>query len=465
MKLVEIMGSIKILKSVTDLDIEIKDIKYNSQNVEKGDIFVDINRNYTYINEAIKKGAQCIVCDIIHDTAIPFILVEDSRKALALMSKNYFGRPDERLVITGVTGTNGKTSVSTFLRHILGEKAGLIGTNGNFIKNKIYTAKNTTPQSYEVYRLLKEMADSGCTHCVMEVSSHGLALDRVYGISFDAAVFTNLTGDHIDFHGSFENYKNAKTMLARASQINIVNADDDNFSHIENAVKYSIKDKNTDFYGENIRFSHNSTSYDIVVKGERYAVKISSVGIFTVYNSLAAIASAVMLGIDIDEAVKRLENAKTPLGRCEYVPTDNPFDIMIDFAHTPDGMEKVLSMMKSIAKGKVITVFGCGGDRDKGKRPLMGSIAAKYSDKIIITSDNPRSEKPLGIICDIMEGIRESDADACVIPDRKDAIFYAMKMAEKDDIVLLLGKGHEKYIEKNGIKTYFDERDVVAHYK
>ena len=257
MKLVEIMGSIKILESNTDLDIEIKDIKYNSQNVEKGDIFVDINRNYTYINEAIKKGAICIVCDAVHDTAIPFILVENSRKALAVMSKNYFGRPDERLVIAGVTGTNGKTSTSTFLRHILGGNAGLIGTNGNFIKDKIYTAKNTTPQSYEVYSLLKEMADSGCTHCVMEVSSHALALERIHGITFDVAVFTNLTGDHMDFHGSFENYKNAKISLARTSEINMVNADDDNFSHIGNAVKYSIKDENADFYGENIRFSHN----------------------------------------------------------------------------------------------------------------------------------------------------------------------------------------------------------------
>ncbi|MBQ7093229.1 MAG: UDP-N-acetylmuramoyl-L-alanyl-D-glutamate--2,6-diaminopimelate ligase [Clostridia bacterium] len=473
MKLVEMLGSTDIVRTNMSLDAEIKDIKYNSKNVEKGDVFVAINGNSPdgkrFITEALSKGALCIVCETEPDGDTPFVLVNDSRKALASMSKLFFGSPDEKLIMTGVTGTNGKTSTTYFIRHILTEKygecVGLIGTNQNLVGNKSIPAKNTTPMSYDTYKLLREMADSGCKYCVMEVSSHALAQDRVHGIQFELGIFTNLTQDHLDFHGTFENYRNTKRKLAEISGTTIINADDGNFNGVaaKRIFAYSAKQENADIFAKNITFNGNKTKFDAVYKGKTYHISIPIPGMFTVYNSMAAISAAILLGAEMNEISLGLQSVKPVIGRCEFVPVNKPFDVMIDFAHTPDGMESVLSMARQITKGRIITVFGCGGDRDKSKRPIMGKIAAEYSDKVIITSDNARTENPLSIAKETLEGIENADVD--MILDREKAIHYAMDIARKGDLVMLLGKGHELYIEKDGKRTYFNERDIVMSHK
>ena len=472
MKLVEMLGSVKILKCNADLNIEIKDIKYNSKEIEKNDVYVAISGGtadgHSYINEAMAKGAVAVICQRPpDDAALPFIQVADSRKALAEMSKNYFGRPDEKLHITGVTGTNGKTSTTHFLHHILtqkfGKTVGLIGTNKNITGNKIIPSKNTTPQSYEIFRMMREMVNSGCTHCVMEVSSHALHQSRVQGIKYNLGIFTNLTHDHLDYHITFENYRKAKLILSDMSEISIINADDDNFKGIK-AFTYSIKSKNADIFAENISYNGRNTDFDVIFRGEKYHISVPIPGEFTVYNSMAAISAALNMGLTMEDIIPSLTSLEPVTGRCAYLPLDKPFDVMIDFAHTPDGMKAVLSMAKNMAKGRIVTVFGCGGDRDKTKRPIMGKIAADYSDKVIVTSDNSRSERPLAIAYDIIGGIRETDADVDMVLDRETAIKYALENAKKGDLIMLLGKGHELYNEKNGVRTYFNERDIVKKY-
>lgn len=472
MKLVEMLGSVKILKCNADLNIEIKDIKYNSKEIEKNDVYVAISGGtadgHSYINEAMAKGAVAVICQRPpDDAAFPFIQVEDSRKALAEMSKNYFGRPDEKLHITGVTGTNGKTSTTHFLHHILtqkfGKTVGLIGTNKNITGDKIIPSKNTTPQSYEIFRMMREMVNSGCTHCVMEVSSHALDQKRVHGIKYNLGIFTNLTHDHLDYHVTFENYRKAKLILSDMSENSIINADDDNFKGIK-AFTYSIKSKNADIFAQNISYNGRNTDFDVIFRGEKYHISVPIPGEFTVYNALATISAALNMGLTMEDIIPSLTSLEPVTGRCEYLPLDKPFDVMIDFAHTPDGMKSVLSMAKNMANGRIVTVFGCGGDRDKTKRPIMGKIAADYSDKVIITSDNSRSERPLAIAYDIIGGIRETDADVDMVLDRETAIKYALENAKKGDLIMLLGKGHELYNEKNGVRTYFNERDIVKKY-
>ena len=473
MKLVEMLGSVKILKCNADLNIEIKDIKYNSKEIEKNDVYVAISGGtadgHSYINEAMAKGAVAVICQRPpDDAALPFIQVADSRKALAEMSKNYFGRPDEKLHITGVTGTNGKTSTTHFLHHILtqkfGKTVGLIGTNKNITGDKIIPSKNTTPQSYEIFRMMREMENSGCTHCVMEVSSHALDQKRVHGIKYNLGIFTNLTHDHLDYHITFENYRKAKLILSDMSENSIINADDDNFKGIK-AFTYSIKNKNADVFAQNISYNGRNTDFDVIFRGEKYHISVPIPGEFTVYNSMAAISAALNMGLTMEDIIPSLAPLEPVTGRCEYLPIDKPFDVMIDFAHTPDGMKSVLSMAKNMAKGRIVTVFGCGGDRDKTKRPIMGKIAADYSDKVIVTSDNSRSERPLAIAYDIIGGIRDTDADVDMVLSREAAIKYALENARKGDLIMLLGKGHELYNEKNGVRTYFNERDIVEKYK
>ena len=472
MKLVEMLGSVKILKCNADLNIEIKDIKYNSKEIEKNDVYVAISGGtadgHSYINEAMAKGAVAVICQRPpDDAALPFIQVTDSRKALAEMSKNYFGRPDEKLHITGVTGTNGKTSTTHFLHHILtqkfGKTVGLIGTNKNITGDKIIPSKNTTPQSYEIFRMMREMVNSGCTHCVMEVSSHALHQSRVQGIKYNLGIFTNLTHDHLDYHITFENYRKAKLELADMSEISIINSDDDNFKGIK-AFTYSIRNKNADIFAQNISYNGRNTDFDMIFCGEKYHISVPIPGEFTVYNALAAISAALNMGLTMEDIIPSLTSLEPVTGRCEYLPLDKPFDVMIDFAHTPDGMKSVLSMAKNMAKGRIVTVFGCGGDRDKTKRPIMGKIAADYSDKVIVTSDNSRSERPLAIAYDIIGGIRDTDADGDMVLSREAAIKYALENARKGDLIMLLGKGHELYNEKNGVRTYFNERDIVKKY-
>lgn len=479
MKLVEILRNTDIVKKNVDLNTDIKDIKYNSKDVEKGDVFVAIKGNsvngHSYIGAAVDNGAVCVVCESApDDITVPYVLVRNSRIALAQMSKLYFGSPDEKLSMVGVTGTNGKTSTTYFLKDILnhrfGDKVGLIGTNQNLVGSKPYEAEGTTPQSYDIFKLLREMVDIGCKYCVMEVSSHALEQHRVYGIRFKVGVFTNLSHDHLDFHISFENYKNAKAKLFKQSDYAVINADDGNFSELIGGAStrnfsYSAQSDTADLYAKNIDAKGRYVEFEAVGRDFSHTVRVPVPGMFTVYNSLAAIGAALILGVEIDDIALALKNAKAVVGRFERVESPVPFDVIIDYAHTPQGMESVLSMTRQITKGRVITVFGCGGDRDKTKRPSMGAIAVKYSDITIVTSDNTRSESPIRIVYDTLAGVLDSDKEVDVILDRKEAILYAMKRARQHDTVLLLGKGHELYMIQNGQKNHFDEREIVKSFK
>lgn len=475
MKLSQLLNKSDILRANIDMGLEIKDIRYNSKDVKPGDVFVAMKGNHTnghlFIEDALCNGAVCVVCEALPaDNNIPFVVVRNSRIALAQMSKEYFGAPDEKLKMIGVTGTNGKTSTTYFLKDILeykyGKVVGLIGTNQNLVGNKPYSASNTTPQSYDTFKLLAQMVSCGCKFCVMEVSSHALEQHRVYGIRYEIGIFTNLSQDHLDFHENMENYKAAKKKLFKMSNYCVINFDDGNFNDLIDdsnvkSLSYSAEDDKCDLVAKNIVTKGYKVEFEALIKGEIYRMSIPVPGLFTVYNALAAIGAAIILGIGLSDISMALKNVKSVLGRYERVECGKPYDVIIDFAHTPQSMESVLSMTRKIAQGRIITVFGCGGDRDKTKRPIMGEIACRYSDICVITSDNSRSENPIEIICDILGGVKNSTNEVCMIKDRKSAILYAMSLAKEHDTILLLGKGHELYMESKGERISFDERAIV----
>lgn len=479
MKLSRLFRDVTMVRANVDFDLEINDIRYHSEKVQKGDLFVAVKGSATnghkYIGDALSKGAACIICESEpQDTGIPFVLVPNSRKALAQLSKNYFDRPDEKLKLIGVTGTNGKTSTTYLIREILmyqyGNAVGLIGTNQNLVGSKPYEAIRTTPQSYDIYKLMREMVDAGCKYAVMEVSSHALEQYRVYGLQFDIGVFTNLTQDHLDFHADMQAYAEAKARLFSQCDYAVVNGDDPAHktmlaNHPERNLIYSAKDDAADLVAKNIVFKNYKVEYEALMSGSINRISVAVPGMFTVYNSMAAMGVGVLLGIAPADIAMALKMAKGVLGRYERVELEKPYDVIIDYAHTPDGMENILSMTRNTRQGRIISVFGCGGDRDKTKRPQMGQIATRYSDIVVLTSDNSRSERPMEIIFDILWGAKDGKAEICVIPDRKKAILYAMTLAQEGDTLLLLGKGHELYQEINGERSFFDEREIVKQGK
>ena len=479
MKLSRLFRDVTMVRANVDFDLEITDIHYHSEKVQRGDLFVAVKGNATnghkYIGDALAKGAACVICESEpQDSAIPFVLVPNTRKALAQLSKNYFDRPDEKLKLIGVTGTNGKTSTTYLIREILmyqyGNTVGLIGTNQNLVGNKPYNATQTTPESYDIYKLLREMVDAGCKYAVMEVSSHSLEQYRVYGLQFDVGVFTNLTQDHLDFHQDMKAYADAKARLFSQCDYAVVNGDDPAHkvmlaNHPERNLIYSAKNDNCDLVAKNIVFKNYKVEYEALMQGSINRISISIPGMFTVYNSMAAMGVGVLLGIGQADIAMALKMAKGVLGRYERVEVEKPYDVIIDYAHTPDGMENILSMTRDTRQGRIISVFGCGGDRDKTKRPLMGEIGARYSDIVVLTSDNSRSERPMEIIFDTLWGAKDGKAEINVIPDRKKAILYAMSLAQEGDTLLLLGKGHELYQEANGERSFFDEREIVKSAK
>lgn len=456
---------------------EIKKINYDSRKVLHGDLFVCIkgyaSDGHKFAASAKDKGATCIVCqdDIdINDENVTVIKVSDTRKALAVMGANYYDNPSKKMKMIGVTGTNGKTTSAFMVKTILeaeGKKVGLIGTIANYIGSEKIHTERTTPESLELQELFSDMVNKGCEYCVMEVSSHSLALDRVYGIEFEGGIFTNLTRDHLDFHKTFENYFNAKFMLFDRSKIRVSNIDDEYGKKAYdrckdlgyNCIGVSIKN-DSDFmaYDEKCEIDHIAFSLKIDGKEERFIVGLP--GEFNIYNSLGVIALTKSLGISIESIKKGIENVVVP-GRCEMTGKEFNLDytIILDYAHTPDGLLNILETAKGFVKNRLISVFGCGGDRDKVKRPQMGKIGTDLSDIAIITSDNPRTEEPNAIIDDIVKGIEKDNYE--VIENRKEAIKRAIEIAEAGDVIVIAGKGHEDYqILKTG-KIHFDEREVV----
>ena len=349
----------------------------------------------------------------------------------------------------------------------MGKKSGLIGTVKNMVGDKEYPAAFTTPESYELQELFSEMVKAGCDYCVMEVSSQALAQSRVAGLHFAAGVFSNLTRDHLDYHGTFENYAEAKAMLFSNSDICILNIDDEHaISMMRNSdgrmVTYSVNQNESDYTAKYIRYKNDGIEYELVTMDYVERVKVGIPGEFTVYNSMAAAVTLIELGFDFSAVLFALSLCKGVKGRIEVVPTETPYTVIIDYAHTPDGLENIISSLRKIAKARIITVFGCGGDRDRTKRPIMGEIAASLSDVVVVTSDNPRTEEPDAIIADILEGIKGNKTKKIVETDRTKAIKLALEEADADDIVLLAGKGHETYQIIGKEKFHYDEREVVA---
>ena len=477
MKLKELLADIKVLKATADMDLEIADVAYDSRKVQPGGMFVAITGFATdgnrFIPMAMEKGAAVIVTAKEPEQEVPYVLLESDRLALAYIGRNFYGNPAESVKMIGVTGTNGKTSSTLLLKHILevvkGAKVGLMGTMENIIGDEHIPADRTTPESFELQALLARMRDAGCTHVIMEVSSHAIALDRVAGITYDVASFTNLTEDHLDFHKTMENYCDTKAILFQRCRKAVGNLDDSWYDRLcGNAccpvLTVSAKGS-ADLYAQDLELLSDGVSFTAVSGGEKVAVKLPIPGKFTVYNALNVLGMAMQLDVSLADAAAALRTAEGVKGRVEVVPTPGKdYTILIDYAHTPDGLENVLSSGKGFCKGRLIAVFGCGGDRDPIKRPIMGKIGTDIADFSIITSDNPRTEDPAKIIEDIVKGIDTHKNNYEIIENRPAAIRHAMDIAQKNDIIILAGKGHETYQEINGVKHHLDEREVVAAY-
>ena len=478
MKLKDLLQGIPVLEVSADLQMNIEAVAYDSRKVTEGSLFVAItgfaSDGNRFIPMAMQKGAAVVVTAKKPEEDVPYVLVESDRYALAMIGTNFYGHPAKSMTMIGVTGTNGKTSVTLLLKHVLektlGAKVGLIGTMENLVGDEVIPTERTTPESFELQALFARMRDAGCSHVVMEVSSHALTLDRVGGVHFDVAAFTNLTEDHLDFHKTMEAYCEAKAELFARCDAAVINADDSYApAMLAKAAcpvtTYSLHQG--DLLAENLELHAEGIRFNALRGGASTPVSLGIPGKFTVYNALAVLGIAGALGISAADAAAALATAKGVKGRIEVVPTpEMPYSVLIDYAHTPDGLENVLTSVKYFCKGRVIAVFGCGGDRDPIKRPIMGRIGVTESDFAIITSDNPRTEDPLAIIEDILKGVSEDMGDYIVVPERRNAIRYAMDIAKKDDIIILAGKGHETYQEIHGVKYHLDEREeVAAHLK
>ena len=475
MKLRELLCGIEVLEVHADLETEISWVSYDSRQTKSGDLFAAIagyeTDGHRFIPMALEKGAACVLCQARPEGEVPYVLASDSRAALAQLGRNWFGDPAASMTMVGVTGTNGKTTATYLLKDMLerslGAKVGLIGTNQNMIGEEALHTERTTPESFELQALFRAMADAGCTHVVMEVSSHALCLQRVAGIRFAVGMFTNLSQDHLDFHETMEAYCDAKALLFRQSVKGVYNADDPWAERVTGGAPcplLSFGERAGDLRAENIRLSVDGVTFDAVCEGETVPVRVGIPGGFTVYNALGALAAARALGISLAAGAEALASCAGVKGRVEVVPVPWDYTILIDYAVTPDAIENVLTAVRGFAQGRVVILFGCGGDRDRGKRPKMGRIAAQLADFVVVTSDNPRTEDPDFIISEILPGLEGADTPYMVEPDRVRAIRWTMDHAQPKDVIILAGKGHETYQIVGHEKRHLDEREVVADY-
>lgn len=475
MKLRELLQDVEVLECTAALDLDIGSICYDSRKAQPGGLFVAVSGfaadGNRFIPMAMERGAAAVVTARRPEGNVPYVLVPSDRLALAQLSCNFFGHPAKTMTMIGVTGTNGKTSATMLLKQLLETtihaKVGLIGTMANFIGQEEIPTERTTPESYELQALFARMRSAGCTHVVMEVSSHALTLERVGGVHFDVAAFTNLTEDHLDFHKTMDAYCDAKAELFRRCDLGVINADDPYAGRMLEAAACPVLTTSAataqGLYAKDLELHAEGISFT-ACRGEASArVQLPIPGKFTVYNALTVLGIALTLGLSLQESAGALARCHGVKGRVEVVPTPGmPYSVLIDYAHTPDGLENVLSSVRGFCKGRLISVFGCGGDRDPIKRPIMGKIGVQLSDVAIITSDNPRTEEPMSIIEDILKGVKQEDGEYIVMEDRRKAIRYAMDIGKKDDIIVLAGKGHETYQDIGGHKTHLDEREEVA---
>lgn len=454
-------------------DVEITAVTCDSRSITPGCAFVCINGavvdGHKFAKDAADKGAAVIICE--KDTGLNNqIFVEDSRVEFANMCANWFGNPSKKLKIVGVTGTNGKTSVSYMLKSILehcGHKVGLVGTIQNMIGDEVLPSKNTTPSAYELQSIFSLMEKAGCTYCIMEVSSHALHQNRTYGIEFEVGLFTNLTQDHLDYHITMDNYLQAKKKLFKSSKTAILNLDDEYFDELRDGIEcktltYSVSNNEATYTAKNINLRPDGVDFVFSGVGIISRIKTAIGGKFTPYNAMCAASCALELGMPMEKIAEAFAVMPGVKGRAEVVPTGKDFTVIIDYAHTPDGLENILKTFNECEKNRLTVVFGCGGDRDRTKRPKMGAVAALFADNIIVTSDNPRTEVPEKIIEDILEGMKDCEKPIEVIVNRVEAIKKAVQTAKIGDIIVLAGKGHETYQILNTGTIHLDEREVVA---
>ncbi|MEK6726089.1 MAG: UDP-N-acetylmuramoyl-L-alanyl-D-glutamate--2,6-diaminopimelate ligase [Deltaproteobacteria bacterium] len=482
MKLKELLKTLKSCKIEGSEDVEIFDIQYDSRKVRKGSLFIAIKGEKTdgnlFAEQALGRGAVAVVTDSPEFGVLGFattIYAPNAREALAKISTAFYGQPASKLKLVGITGTNGKTTTSFLVESILREAGlnpGVVGTINYRYAGKVLPAPNTTPESLDLQRLLNDMVESGVKAAVMEVSSHALSQERVAGCVFDVAVFTNLTQDHLDYHITMERYFEAKARLftdfideGKTAVINMDDLKGEDLSKraLGRVIGYGIKGRGieTNIYPKDIKLGVEGIEGTLATPSGEIKIKSSLIGEFNLYNILAAAGAGVGLDLTVEVIERGITALKNVPGRLERVDAGQAFAILVDYAHTPDALERVLSTIRGLTDKRIITLFGCGGDRDRGKRPIMGRIAAEYSDIVIVTSDNPRTEEPLKIIEDITSGIvgAYGHAPLQVIPDRREAITEAIKEAREGDVVLLAGKGHEDYQIIGSQKIHFDDRE------
>ena len=476
-ELKDILYKVSLTSSYGDMSVDVKGICFDSRKVKQGFLFIAVkgtqSDGHEYITKAIDSGAIAVVCEKLPEVVadkIAFVSVKNSGQALGIIASNFFGNPSEKMKLTGVTGTNGKTTVATLLYRLfaaLGHRSGLISTVENRIVDQVIPSTHTTPDPIQLNELLRRMVEEKCTHVFMEVSSHAIDQERIAGLKFVGALFTNITHDHLDYHLTFENYIKAKKKYfdeLGSDAFALVNADDKRgmvMMQNTKATKYSFGlKKMVDFKAKIITNSIEGLELELAGK----TVWFKLIGDFNAYNLLAVYGAAVLLGEDSDEVLIKLSSLQGAVGRFELVQPGSKKIAIVDYAHTPDALKNVLETIAQFRSGneQVITVVGCGGNRDRTKRPLMASIACRLSDKVVLTSDNPRDEDPIEIIKEMQTGVMPTEArKTLIIADREEAIKTACMMAKEKDIILVAGKGHETYQEIKGVKYPFDDREVV----
>ena len=479
MKLGDLIKTVDTVEVEADIETEITGVSCDSSAIRQGEVFIAIEGyttdGHNYIEDAVKRGAVCVICQKTPSVLTPYIKVKNTRKAFSSVSAAWFDNPSSKLNLIGVTGTNGKTTVTYLIKFIIenctDSKVGLIGTISNLIGEREIASSLTTPDSYELMSIFRKMVFEGCKHTVMEVSSHSLTLDRVYGIEYELGIFTNLTRDHLDFHSSMDEYAQAKAILFQNSRKSLINLDD-KYSElmIKNSagsvMTYAIDNTVADITANSIRLSPNKTEFDINYDKATARCSINIPGKFSVYNALAATAAGLLLGYELDDIVKALQRFPGVKGRAEVVPVNTGYTVIVDYAHTPDALENIIRTARSATTGRVHTLFGCGGDRDREKRTIMGKLAEELSDFVTVTSDNPRTENPCEIIDEIIGGIADADklqegGKLRIIENRREAISRALDGLDTQDVLIIAGKGHETYQILGTEKIHFDDREVV----
>ena len=478
MNLNSLLAGVPVVGKRSFPDMEITSISCDSRTVEPGALFVALPGEHTdgsqFIEQALQRGAAAVLCREVppgRDSCC--LTTPDPRRTLAHIAGNWFGHPGDELVLIGVTGTNGKTTttylIKAMLEGVLHTKVGLIGTNHVLIGGEELPTRHTTPDALQLQELLRRMVHQGCTHVVMEVSSHALIQHRVEGLKFQVGLFTNLTQDHLDYHHTMEEYRAAKERLFRQSERAILNLDDETGRYYAARVHcpvmtYSENKNAADLTAKNIRLFSTHVEFEGVALGQIARVCLPIPGGFSIYNALAALTCGLCLGIPLAEGAVPLRCVQGVKGRVEVVPVPTAYTVIIDYAHTPDALEKILSTARDFTAGRLICLFGCGGDRDRSKRPVMGAVAGELADLVVVTSDNPRTEKPEEIIREILSGLEETQASVYVEPDRERAIRLCLEIGQPGDVIVLAGKGHETWQEIMSVRYPMDEREIVRKY-